>query len=262
MIIKKKLLAIANKIYTVNPESGFYEIYNTENWSSTTAAAMITLTNKIYLTTSYGNLWEISLNDDGAVRRVGDGGWNECKALIQVKYLETLENKLFSFCGKLWLIDQKVGSYIDFSDGSSDDWSGVNAATSIDDKIYCTTSNNLWCINTSRNYKPEKVGNDDNWSNCKALVNVKGMLLAFCESLWEVDLDNGEYRLFFDKGKESNDDNSKRTWFDVKSTAVIDTKVYLVSGSQLLELDTIKKEVREVSNEDWSTTRALITVDI
>ncbi|CAH1761497.1 9437_t:CDS:2 [Entrophospora sp. SA101] len=230
MIIKKRLLAIANKIYTVIPETGSYKVYDAEDWSTTTAAA-ITPTNNIYLTTSYGNLWEISLNDDGARRRVDKGGWDACNVLISIKSPETLGNKLFSFCDKLWLVDQKVGSCIDFSDGSSDDdWSEVNVATSINDKIYFTTSNNLWCIDTSKNYKPEKIGNDDDWSNCKALVNVNGMLLAFCHWLWEVDVETGECKLFFNKEGE--------------------------------KLDTVKRAVRVVSNEDWSGTNALIAINI
>nr|CAG8512735.1 12519_t:CDS:2 [Entrophospora candida] len=247
MIIKKRLLAIANKIYTVIPETGSYKVYDAEDWSTTTAAA-ITPSNNIYLTTAYGNLWEISLNDDGARRRVDKGGWDACNVLISIKSPGTLENKLFSFCDKLWLVDQKVGSCIDFSGGSSDDdWSEVDVATSINDKIYFTTSNNLWCIDTSKNYKPEKIGNDDDWSNCKALVNVNGMLLAFCHWLWEVDVETGECKL---------------TWLDVKCAAVIDTKVYLVGGSELLELDTVKRAVRVVSDEDWSETKALIAINI
>ncbi|CAJ0762996.1 16651_t:CDS:2 [Entrophospora sp. SA101] len=73
------------------------------------------------------------------------------------------------------------------------------------------------------------------------------MLLAFCHWLWEVDVETGECKL---------------TWVDVKCTAVIDTKVYLVDGSELLELDTVKRAVRVVSNEDWSGTNALIAINI
>ncbi|CAJ0846618.1 17692_t:CDS:2 [Entrophospora sp. SA101] len=56
------------------------------------------------------------------------------------------------------------------------------------------------------------------------------MLLAFCHWLWEVDVETGECKLFFNKEGE--------------------------------KLDTVKRAVRVVSNEDWSGTNALIAINI
>ncbi|CAG8691800.1 5180_t:CDS:1, partial [Scutellospora calospora] len=86
-----------------------------------------------------------------------------------------------------------------------------------------------------------------------ALANVGGKLLAFCYGLWEVNTDNGDYTPFFDEGSEE----AKRSWSGVKAVTVIDSCVYVVAGNQLLELNTITKKIREVSNDDWGSTKFL-----
>jgi len=258
----KKLLAIERRIYVIAPETGSYQIFDDGDWSSTTTGTIIPSTNKIYATTTFNNLWELSLMNHNT-RKISWDGWGTCNALVSVSSTDDsdTEYNLFAFCHKLWLIDDlKTGHCVDFLGGFTNVWTRVNTATAIEHKIYCTTSaNNLWCIDTSSKDDPKKLGGgSDNWSVCKALINVNGMILAFCYKLWQVDKDDGKCKLFFD----DDDENSKKSWLNLKCATVIENNVYVVLGSQLLELDTVTKKIREVSNENWSKTKVLISVDI
>nr|CAG8588806.1 3459_t:CDS:2 [Entrophospora candida] len=262
----KKLLAIERKVYEIIPETGSYQVYDDGDWSSTATGTIIPSTNKVYVTTTFNNLWELSLTDH-STRKISWDGWGTCNALVPVPTTDDDSNSntkynLFAFCHKLWLIDDlNTGHCVDFLGGYTNVWTRVNAATAIDDKIYCTTSaNNLWCIDTSPSKEdPKKLGGgSDNWSVCKSLINVNGMLLAFCYWLWKVDKDDGTCKPFFD----DDDENSKRNWLSFKCATVIDNNVYIVLGSQLLELDTVTKKIREVSNENWNLTAlSIILID-
>ncbi|CAG8542880.1 15559_t:CDS:1 [Acaulospora morrowiae] len=256
-----ELLAIARHVYLINPSTGIFKTLNSEDWSSTITAAHIPSTNKIYATTTFNNLWEISLPDQ--VRKISWDGWGTCNALVAVANDEG-GHKLFAFCRKLWLVDDpSTGHCIDYLGGYTDVWARVNAATAVGKKIFATTSaNNLWAIDTTAKEEPKKLGGgSDNWSTCKALVFTNEKLLAFCYGLWEINPHNGNYTPFFD-GDSANSPDAKRSWLSVKSATVIGTCVYVVSGSQLLELDTVTKKVRELSQDDWGTTKALIAVNI
>ncbi|CAB5395983.1 unnamed protein product [Rhizophagus irregularis] len=215
-----KLLTISRKVYLVSPKDGEYEEYNSDDWTATTAATLIPSTQKVYITTSFNNLWEISLNERKAKKLVG----------------------------------------MDFLGGFMDVWTRVNAAAVVGQNIFVTTSaNNLWCIDSTGNEEPKKLGGgSDNWSTCKALVAVDDKLIAFCYGLWEVNIQNGNSTPFFD----DNSDDAKRSWSSVRSATVIGHNIYVINGSQLLELDTINKNVREISNDDWGYTKAIVAIEV
>ncbi|CAG8547384.1 1606_t:CDS:2, partial [Cetraspora pellucida] len=230
-------------VYLIDPKTGTYKEYNTEDWSSTISGALIPSTHKIYVTTTFNNLWEISLADNN-VRKISWDSWGGCNTLVTVPDDPSeCSFKLFAFCHKLWLVDDpNTGHCTDFLGGYTDIWAKVNAATAVGQKIYATTvANNLWCVDTITKETKKLGGGSDNWSNCKALANVGGKLLAFCYGLWEVNTNNGDYTPFFDKDSEE----AKRSWLGVKAVTVIDTCVYVVAGDQLLALDTVSKKVRE-----------------
>jgi len=256
-----QLLTICRKIYLINPESGEYKEFHSDDWITTTAATLIPSTQKVYITTSFNNLWEISLNEKEA-RKISWDGWGTCNALVNVP---NGKHKLFAFCHKLWLIDNpSTGHCVDFLGGFTDVWTRVNAAAVVGEKIFVTTSaNNLWCVDSTGKEEPKKLGGgSDNWSTCRALVEVDGRLIAFCYGLWEVNIHNGKSTPFFDTDSPVKCDDHKRSWSNVKSATVIGHNVYVVAGSQLLELDTINKKVREISNDNWENTKAIVAVDI
>ncbi|CAG8564401.1 11678_t:CDS:2 [Funneliformis caledonium] len=238
-------------------KDGKYQTYNSDDWITTTAATLLPSSRKVYITTSFNNLWEISL-DNKEARKISWDGWGTCNALVAVP---NGGDKLFAFCHKLWLIDDpSTGHCVDFLGGFTDVWTRVNAAAIVGQKIFATTSaNNLWCVDSTGKDEPKKLGGgSDNWSTCRALVQVDGKLIAFCYGLWEVNIQNGKSTPFFD----DKSDDSKRSWSSVKSATVIGHNVYVVDGSQLLELDTIHKKVRDVGNDNWGTIRAIVAVDI
>ncbi|RIA97867.1 hypothetical protein C1645_813585 [Glomus cerebriforme] len=254
-----KLLTICRKIYLVSPEDGEYKEFNSDDWTTTTAAALIPSTQKVYITTSFNNLWEISLNEREA-RKISWDGWGTCNALVAVPNDEG-GHKLFAFCHKLWLVDDPdKGHCVDFLGRFTDVWTRVNAAAVVGYHIFATTSaNNLWRIDSTGHEEPKKLGGgSDNWSTCRALVEVDGKLIAFCYGLWEVNIHNGDSTPFFDDGS----DDAKRSWSNIKSATVIGHNIYVIAGSQLLELDTIIKKVREVNNENWEFTKAIVAVEI
>ncbi|CAB4429290.1 unnamed protein product [Rhizophagus irregularis] len=254
-----KLLTISRKVYLVSPKDGEYEEYNSDDWTATTAATLIPSTQKVYITTSFNNLWEISLNERKA-KKISWDGWGTCNALVSVPNDEG-GHKLFAFCHKLWLVDDpNTGHCIDFLGGFMDVWTRVNAAAVVGQNIFVTTSaNNLWCIDSTGNDEPKKLGGgSDNWSTCKALVAVDDKLIAFCYGLWEVNIQNGNSTPFFD----DNSDDAKRSWSSVRSATVIGHNIYVINGSQLLELDTINKNVREISNDDWGYTKAIVAIEV
>ena len=254
-----KLLSICRKIYLINPKNGEYKEFNSEDWTTTTAASLFPSTQKVYITTSFNNLWEISLKEN-KTRKVSWDGWGTCNALVTVPD-DKGGHKLFAFCHKLWLVDDpNTGHCIDFLGGFTDVWTRVNAAAAVGQNIFATTSaNNLWCIDSTGKEEPKRLGGgSDNWSTCKALVEVNGRLIAFCYGLWEVNTHNGNSTPFFDP----NSNGAERSWSNVRSATVIGHNVYVVAGSELLEVDTVSKEIREVSKEDWGFTKALVAVEI
>ncbi|CAG8566155.1 3209_t:CDS:1 [Diversispora eburnea] len=258
-----ELLAICRRLYLINPSTGAYKEYNSDDWSSTSAAALVPSTKKVYVTTSFNNLWELSLTDN-QTRKISWDGWGTCNALVAVPSDEG-GHKLFAFCHKLWLVDDpNTGHCTDFLGGYADIWTRVNAATVMGKNILATTSaNNLWCIDTTSKEEPKKLGSgSDNWSTCRALVCINDeRILAFCYGLWEVNPSNGKCSPFFD-GELANSPDAKRSWLSVKSATVIENCVYVTVGSQLVELDTITKKVRELSKDNWGNTKALVSVKI
>ncbi|CAG8557365.1 hypothetical protein C2G38_272951 [Gigaspora rosea] len=253
-----QLLAIARNIYLIDPVTGTYKEYNNEDWSSTVSGALIPSTRKIYVTTTFNNLWELSLADNN-IRKISWDGWSACNTLVAVPDdPNECTYKLFAFCHKLWLVDDpNTGHCIDFLGGYTDIWARVNAAVAVGQKIFATTSaNNLWTVDIVTKETKKLGGGSDNWSNCRALANVGGRLLAFCLGLWEVNTNNGDYTPFFDKDSEE----ANRSWLGTKAVTVIDTCVYVVVGEQLLALDTVSKKIKEVSKDNWGSTKALFSI--
>jgi hypothetical protein len=254
-----QLLTICGKVYLVNPKDGKYNEFNSDDWTTTTSAALVPSTQKVYITTSFNNLWEISLIGKES-RKISWDGWGTCNALVAVPNNKS-GHRLFAFCHKLWLVDDpSTGHCIDFLGGFTDIWTRVNAAAVVGQNIFATTSaNNLWCVDSTGQEEPKKLGGgSDNWSTCRALVEVKGKLIAFCYGLWEVNIHNGNSTPFFDP----DSDGAKRSWSNVKSATVNGHNIYVVAGSQILELDTISKKVREVSNDNWENTKAMVAAEI
>ncbi|CAG8475496.1 5169_t:CDS:1 [Paraglomus occultum] len=264
MLLDVYLLAIGRHMYVINPLSGASKPLDLGDWTSATAAVIVPSTRKAYVTTSFNNLWEIDLVAMES-HNVSWDRWGTCNALVTVP--NSVGYSLFAFCHKLWLVDDlSTGQCTDFLGGFTDIWTKVNAATSVGTKIFATTSaNNLWCIDTVTKEISKLGGGSDNWSNCHALVEVKGRLYAFCYGLWEVDVTTGHYTQFFDEGSEERNIN----WSHTKSATVIDTKVYVFcrggiwTKDQLVELDIITKKVRElsISNGNLANIKVLIAVD-
>ncbi|CAG8434803.1 11761_t:CDS:1 [Ambispora gerdemannii] len=258
----QQLLAIAGHVYLISPHSGAYKEYLNEDWTATNAGALVSSTQKVYVTTSFNNLWEIELKENiGITRKISWDGWGTCNALVTVAKPGGVTHDLFAFCHKLWLIDDvNTGHCTDFLGGFADLWARVNAAASIGHKIYATTSaNNLWVVDTIEKQVIKLGGGWDNWSTCGALVGINQVLYAFCHGLWLVDANTGKYTSFF----EGSDDHegANRSWSDVKCATAIGNNIYVITGSRLVEIDTIQKRVRQVSDTNWGKTKVLLAVD-
>ncbi|KAG9304506.1 hypothetical protein G9A89_020070 [Geosiphon pyriformis] len=258
----KQLLAIAGHIYLISPHTGAYKEYLSDDWTPTNAGVVVPSTNNLYITNSFNNLWEISLKEGtGVARKISWDNWGSCNALIAVPKPGGATYNLFAFCHKLWLIDDTTtGHCIDYLGGYTDVWARVNATARIGHKIYATTSaNNLWVVDTVEK-KVEKLGGGwDNWSTCGALATVNGKLYAFCHGLWLVDVLTGKSTPFFEDSDDK--EGSKRSWSDVKCTSTIDTSIFAITGSRLVEVDTVEKRVREISQDNWARTKVLVAVD-
>ncbi len=123
--------------------------------------------------------------------------------------------------------------------------SDVRAAVAHEGQIFIVKGNNLWCVSMD---KSVRLVSRNNWSTTRALVSCQKRLFAFCDGLHEVNPQNGTCVL------------KELKWGEGTVAAVGHNEfIFAVKGSNLWKVPLGDGESQRLSDDNWVTTRALVS---